>query len=400
MRNVAIVLGVALAGSGCLSVQGVTCTADSECENGWCDRGICVEKGGADASAGLDASAQPDASTPPDASAPDAGPECLENDDCPKCEKCSGGKCEPQTASEDLKEECETLACTTGNCDGAGGCGLKPKDTECRPVADDCDLAEVCTGTDPECPTDGFKDPSTECRAAQGDCDLAVKCTGTSAACPANQFKAPTEECRAAENVCDKAEYCTGSSADCPSDEKQADGFVCVAEKCEVSTHFPAQTCDGSGVCRDPEPEECAPYVCGATECLDRCETDADCTTGLCDVREHECAGSVASVDCSVDATALQSAIDACAQASTPICYLRASGTCEKILVQDQNVVVQGAAGAAIDPASDGPAISIREDDTEASKPQSTKFLLLKMTVRGATGSGHGIECSGSRRGS
>jgi len=55
---------------------------------------------------------------------------CTVDGDCGICEKCEGGACILQTALEDVKDECDDLACTTGFCDGAGACGFEPPTTE------------------------------------------------------------------------------------------------------------------------------------------------------------------------------------------------------------------------------------------------------------------------------
>lgn len=56
---------------------------------------------------------------------------CCENSDCGRCEKCSAGACVPQTATEDLKNECpDNVTCKTGRCDGRGGCGNSPNGSQ------------------------------------------------------------------------------------------------------------------------------------------------------------------------------------------------------------------------------------------------------------------------------
>lgn len=49
---------------------------------------------------------------------------CLNNSHCGKCSKCSGGACIAQAANEDLKNECDTTGCLTGNCNGGYGCAV------------------------------------------------------------------------------------------------------------------------------------------------------------------------------------------------------------------------------------------------------------------------------------
>ena len=56
---------------------------------------------------------------------------CVDDSDCGFCEKCnlSNNTCEFQTTSEDTKDECSDLECTTGLCDGAGACGFEVSGT-------------------------------------------------------------------------------------------------------------------------------------------------------------------------------------------------------------------------------------------------------------------------------
>lgn len=51
---------------------------------------------------------------------------CASNNDCGACMKCSGSNtCVNQTSAEDLKNECGTSNCFTGNCSGSGStCGV------------------------------------------------------------------------------------------------------------------------------------------------------------------------------------------------------------------------------------------------------------------------------------
>jgi MYXO-CTERM domain-containing protein len=51
-------------------------------------------------------------------------------------------------------------------------------------------------------------------------------------------------------------------------------------DTCTGSTLVLAGECDGAGpACAQPT-EECAPFACGASACLEACTTDADCAGG------------------------------------------------------------------------------------------------------------------------
>jgi hypothetical protein len=68
---------------------------------------------------------------------------CCANTDCGACEKCAAGKCVAQGANEDLKNECASETCKTGNCDGRGGCGVSPNNSQ----GPGCTTGERCEGT-------------------------------------------------------------------------------------------------------------------------------------------------------------------------------------------------------------------------------------------------------------
>lgn len=93
---------------------------------------------------------------------------------CGFCQKCAGGSCVNQLASEDLKSECPAGACLTGNCNGAGACGFAASGSACNDGAactsgDVCDAAGRCAGTAYTCP------PSTACQTVS--CNGAGGCT-------------------------------------------------------------------------------------------------------------------------------------------------------------------------------------------------------------------------------
>ena len=79
---------------------------------------------------------------------------CCSNTDCGTCQKCVSGRCVSQGGNEDLKNECDSGTCKTGNCNGNGGCGITAEWTEAArglpscgngPArATTCGLASVC----------------------------------------------------------------------------------------------------------------------------------------------------------------------------------------------------------------------------------------------------------------
>ncbi len=390
----------------CLSMMGCpnqpsgsNCTSDSECNGGKCQDSVCV-----------------------------AATSCTADAQCGKCQACRDNKCVMQAATEDVKDECAEGDCTTGFCNGTGGCGFKSAATVCRAAAGPCDAEEKCTGLSAECPVDGYK-PSTEaCRNASAPCEDNAKCSGNSAACPANPFKPATEVCRDATDLCEEAARCSGNGATCPATNPLKPGtVVCrpAADACDVEekcsglakacptdakqpinhpcgnpascsgqTFSEAQSCDGLGSCRTAATSSCEPYVCGASACKTSCATDADCTTGLCDLNKRECAPSVKTVNCSATNSQLQADItNSCVRGST--CYLRIiSGFCGAVRVQNKDVYLTSAPGSKIQPSTLGTAVSVFEDSGE-----STTVTLSGVTVSGASGDGVNAQGLGSGAG-
>ncbi len=92
-----------------------------------------------------------------------AGGQCVDDNDCPLCEKCVALACVFQTNAEDTKNECPATICANGSCDGAGACTLEPNGTLCRASAGVCDVVENCTGASDACPADALEPNGTTC---------------------------------------------------------------------------------------------------------------------------------------------------------------------------------------------------------------------------------------------
>ena len=144
-------------------------------------------------------------------------PDDTQHADCPGCQKCSGGSCVPQGATEDLKDECSAGTCRTGLCSGSGECGFAG--LSCG-ACHACVTMGVCSTvpTHADCPAcqkcdNGACVPQDSSEDLKADCDDEGTClTG----------------------LCDGAGQCGDSPGGWP-------GVNCLASSCSV--------CDGNAQC-------------------------------------------------------------------------------------------------------------------------------------------------------
>lgn len=66
----------------------------------------------------------------------------------------------------------------------------------------------------------------------------------------------------------------------------------CAAASCTGGVATSQAFCDGRGNCGTPRRTTCAPFVCGPTECLTTCRSDADCVNGFF-CREGRCVARI-----------------------------------------------------------------------------------------------------------
>ncbi|MGF1468638.1 MAG: hypothetical protein ACFCGT_21140 [Sandaracinaceae bacterium] len=278
--------------------RGEACEDDAECASAYCVDGVCcdVACGGG------------------------------ETDDCQACAFEAGAEADG-TCSALRMAFAATVVCRAAAtpCDAAELCApgdvacpadvLAPNGTVCRPATGLCDAPEICDGLGLECPPDAVRAAGVECRPALGPCDAAEVCDGVSAACPANElvpaggatcrptaglcdapercdgasalcpedrFMGAGVLCRQERDLCDAAEACTGLSPSCPEDLAQPAGVVCSPARCVAGRSIRTAICDGESVqCTAESGAPCAPYVCGAEACLDRCGRDDECVDGF-----------------------------------------------------------------------------------------------------------------------
>lgn len=171
--------------------------------------------------------------------------------------------------------ECGSGFCVDGVCcDSACGAG----------AIDDCQACSMAFGgaSDGTCgPLTAAFAPSVTCRASAGACDEPEVCAESSAECPTDAARAEGTPCGAAPALaCDAQDVCEGSvgaSAICVARYAEA-GVVCSVAACTDGVETSAATCSGDAAeCDGAAPRPCAPYLCGATQCLTTCASGADC---------------------------------------------------------------------------------------------------------------------------
>ena len=188
-----------------LGLDGVACTATSDCGSGFCVDGVCCN--GA----------------------------------------CGGG------ASDDC-QGCSAVLTGAAN----GTCAPLTATAVCRSSIGPCDVEERCSGTSLLCPADVVRPADTMCAASTGAaCDVPDFCDGLSAACPA-RFAPDTMICAPAmAGGCDVDDLCTGSSIDCPA------RFLAAGTVCLASSGGP---CDTDDVCTGAS-AECLPRFLEGVAC-------------------------------------------------------------------------------------------------------------------------------------
>lgn len=227
----------------CVASLCVLCTDDVQCggPNRACHHGECVDR------------------------------ECSEPDHCTGGTVCDMGlclPCGPGVACPDL------LACVGGVCqactlDAECAAGRPCRDGRCLPTCvdnGDCGIDGVLgcrsrTQARP-CSSDGFCGGRSGPWSTGSICDA---CGSASAGCPSGE--------------CDEDKLCIcATNADCP------DALVCTGGRC--------RGCTMDAQCG------CGRY-CAASECHDRCESDADCPgSSRCDTTTGRCALCLTDADC------------------------------------------------------------------------------------------------------
>ena len=227
---------------------------------------------------------------------------CCTDQDCGRCEKCSSRSCEPQTASEDRKNDClDGVSCKTGRCDGRGGCGDSPNGSQTVGCGDPASCDGVAQTTADSCQNGGCRrGDTTPCPRTYYGCSnnrCADRCpsdrpfdTGSECiACGGPGQKcclgAREDRCRSGSWCCDSIEQkgCEGQAQllnTCVRQLNQGDDCNVLRNdqcqsgtKCEFDVNIcclpctGTKLCDNGGICRES---------IGAP-----CRVDTDCLEGL-----------------------------------------------------------------------------------------------------------------------
>ena len=77
------------------------------------------------------------------------------------------------------------------------------------------------------------------------------------------------------------------------------EGTVCAPAGCSNGLETGTAHCDGAGACVVSSERPCGDYVCGATACLERCSTSAECAGGrICEAGTGRCLPAMVPAEC------------------------------------------------------------------------------------------------------
>jgi hypothetical protein len=245
---------------------------------------------------------------------------------------CSGGACQESAptpcapyACDEEAGKCFASCRNDKQCQGRGCsknmCGVKNLGAECS-NGDEC--------------ASGFCADGVCCNLACTDACVACDQPGNMGSCMpvAEGADDPNGVCRREPpETCGQDGRCNGAGA-CT---KHPAGTICKGGSCRDGTQLGAGTCSGEGACQPASPVSCAPFVCGATVCKDRCAGDEDCVgdnvcvDGSCGRKQNGRAckqGSECRSDFCVDGVCCESACtDSCTTCASPT----APGRCVSI---------------------------------------------------------------------
>ena len=317
-------------GGQCVSKlpQGSTCSANAECETGFCADGVCCDNACSGICLACAAASKQSGSGNGTCGVAklgsNPGNQCVVDttNTCGTVAVCKGTAAECAKAPSGTS--CGTTSCTSGNvtgavCDGQGVCQQNVT-ASCAPytckgaacsspcaVDTDCVTGHYCAnGTCVVQSTNG-KACSAANACTSGFCVDAVccdaPCGGQCQACaePGSLGTCTTVSGtpRTPRSACDGTSTCHGTCNGDPSAcTYPGAATACGPDaSCTGDVSQPKGSCDGSGSCATPGTKNCPPYACDAATglCNTSCVSSSECAQGAtCDTISGKCAPTTA----------------------------------------------------------------------------------------------------------
>lgn len=223
------------------------CSLPSECSSGFCVSGVCCDTKCDGACHACSAAAK--GSGVDGTCGTIAGcTTCTVDGECASTEWCDTGACKPKKANGQVATD--KRACTSGLLADGVCC-----DTACTGICEACDLD-----------------------ASKGTC-TAVSGSGKHGSCPTG-----ADACGAA--------TCDGIARD-KCDKFPGSSVSCRAAACAEGTETLSASCDGKGACPAVETKKCGAYACDGNRCRTTCRSTFDCASGkICDDITKQCVDS------------------------------------------------------------------------------------------------------------
>lgn len=145
-----------------------------------------------------------------------------------------------------------------------------------------------------------------------------------------------------ATNECGNDGSCNGAGV-C---RKVSSSHVCKAASCSSGKFTGQSTCDGSGTCQTPAPEDCGAYPCATTGCAKTCSTQQDCSassycklsgaTGTCTAKQPNGTTATQAFECTsgvvADGVCCDQACTGCKACSGSPLTNAAAGQCSNVV--------------------------------------------------------------------
>lgn len=287
----------ACTGGGCTHTpnNALTCSDGKACTTDSCSGGNCV---GTPVNAACDDLnvCTTDVCSPASAGANGAGcvytnntNTCTDPAACTQNDKCVNGVCvgTPNNTLCDDANNCTADTCTASGCQNVitmPGCQTCSNDSQC-PTGKYCNgltcipaagNGAQCTASN-HCASGVCIDGVCCDKACSGQCE-ACNVSGSVGVCKAVSGAPvlPRAKCTTDATVCGGT--CNGTvTATCTY---PGTATRCRAPSCTANVGTLAATCNGTGKCPAVQTQPCAPFVCGPTQCVGTCTTNAECQAG------------------------------------------------------------------------------------------------------------------------